>query len=299
MYEQIQAKWLVVQGASQKVQDSISNQNFSQQFVQQLIEFAVAINDLKQCIVSLPNVQESHMWQQRQSEVHQQLLGLTAQGLQGNDPSQFWEHIGQLLYYTAIEIKQSCQQTQSQYPGSSPLRALGDGQKDEVYALKAKVIVAEQECQKRVQENSQMSLRIKELEAQSDKLQEQIKELEKEKEFYQSRFDSQSEVIEQLMTRNESNEKQRAEAQEEATTLRNHNKALSVSLEKHAGTIEGLVRLNEELSEALHKQKALAQNIGARDVSANSQIPQPPKLTASEQQENNVGNTNADQSQTN
>ncbi|BDA41283.1 hypothetical protein COCOBI_02-0630 [Coccomyxa sp. Obi] len=232
-----------------------------------LLDLAGILLQLERGTELLLDAPQRKMWQERVAWMHSELVAVLAERLQSPDAALFWENIALILHISARvrlnlmqekdalqgqiaaqgrQDKMEMQQKQQQIlPASSSIAsapahlkpghvqqvtANGHDFSEEVMALRTKLVMAQQDLQRRAAEARDMTQQMQAAAVERDRI--------------QTMYDELRSKIDPIAI-----EKQ-ASAVQECEALREHARMLSANLESHARVVESLIALNTELMEA-------------------------------------------------
>ncbi|CAL8461993.1 g1524 [Coccomyxa elongata] len=232
-----------------------------------LLDLAGVLVQLERGTERLADASAKEMWQERVAWMRSELVALLAERLQSPDAALFWENIALTLHISAsvrldlvqekdalqnhiaaqagqekmgMQQKQQPHLSASSSTASAPahmkpghvqqVTANGRGYSKEVMALQTKLVMAQQDLQRRTAEARDMTQRMQASAAERDKMQAMYDEL--------------------LSKINPVAIEKQASAVQECEALREHARMLSANLESHARVVESLIGLNTELMEA-------------------------------------------------
>uniref|UniRef100_A0A061S1R3 Uncharacterized protein n=1 Tax=Tetraselmis sp. GSL018 TaxID=582737 RepID=A0A061S1R3_9CHLO len=216
------------------------------------------------------------MWEQRSLWMHQELVQLTAERLTAVDPAEYWDKVVSLMYASAEQhlsvskdkaalesrvddlteeleaSKKRAAELEERIASHSCASTAEDAGalSQEVLELRTKLLVAQQELQRRASDSREIEHRTETWSNEREELRRRLQQLEDERARERQAGGRQSEVITTLMQESEGLKRHLEGALSRCAELEGHQRTLSVNLENHARVVEKLIELNAELMDS-------------------------------------------------
>ncbi|KAK9819656.1 hypothetical protein WJX72_000845 [[Myrmecia] bisecta] len=271
-----------------------------------ILEFARLVRKLQCATAALQDAEQRAIWQQRGTWLHEELMALTAERLQAGDPADFWSNVVALVYLSVdsseavnsekAELAEALRKEQAHaaalqerlasHQQASTSQKSEAASSAEMLELRTKLVVAQQEVQRRAGDSRDMLQRLQAALAERDNWKKQHAALQEEKARQQADFDRQAKVIAQLLARSNEATSDAQKVLAATADLRKHNHTLSVNLENHARVVEKLISLNTELMDVANARSfghlKAGQPDGVHNMLANgSSLPGPLPVSTS------------------
>lgn len=264
-------------------------------------ELALSVKRLRDSCEELQEAQRG-MWEERSKWLHEELIALCSERLQGGeDPNDFWNSIAELLYVgsEAVEaaakskpeleaelaaalaraekaeaaakaaearVRESEEAQSSKQNGGS--QAVGGSAKSEPskdqgstgatmsasenLEMRTKLVLQQQEIQRRVADNRDLVQRLQGALAERDRFRKASEQASEDTTRTKANADRQGKVIEQLMQKSETFAREAQKSSMERDEAQSDYQAMKLGAERQTAVIEKLIELNTELMAAVN-----------------------------------------------
>ncbi|KAK9909186.1 hypothetical protein WJX75_008420 [Coccomyxa subellipsoidea] len=190
----------------------------------------------------MDNLSDNHQrtkWRDRAVCLRSELVLLLADRMQFPDPALFWDNIAMI--------------TKPGHVQQVTANGSGGGFSEEVMALRTKLVMAQQDLQRRAADVRDTNQKMQAAVAERDKLQVMYNDLR--------------------CNLDPATQDQQAKAVRECGALREHARTLSMNLESHARVVENLISLNSELMDAANLRALESQMKADVEQGSGSAVP--------------------------